>query len=407
MIKSTLLDILSSIRQHKMRSILTGFGIGWGIFILVILLGVSAGTEKGVMKMLEGFAQNSIWFYGGTTKDDDGRRQITFDNKQLQQISSILQEQIIDTTPERHVANAGSITYRQKSRNFTVKAVEKNYFDIKLLKIETGRLFNINDNKEARQVAIIGKRVKEALFEKELPIGKNINIGDEYYKIIGVLKSGSIFDQSEQGTIFIPLQNAAKTYHTQNGFTVFGLSLKQGTNTKRVETRIKHYLSSQLKFNINDKDALYTFNFEEQSGTFSKLFEGLNVFFWFIGVCLLLSGMIGVANIMFVVVKERTKEIGIRKAIGAKPRNIISMILFEAVGITVIAGSIGVILGSGVLKLLNIYLQSSEIIIKDTAINFTIIMGALVILIISGMVAGLIPATNAMKIKPIEAIQSE
>ena len=407
MIKSIFFDILSSIVQHKMRSLLTGFGIGWGIFILVILLGVSAGTEQGVMKMLKGFAQSSIWVYGGSTIDHDSRRKVVFNDTHIQQIHDVFGEQIIEITPEISLPNYGSISYKQKSRNFAVKAVQKNYFDIKLLKIDTGRLLNINDNDEARNTAIIGEKVKGILFGNENPIGKDINIGDEFYRIVGTLKSGSVFDQAEQGTIFIPLQTAIKNYNVGDEFSVFGLSLKPNANANLVEKRIKHFLSQQLSFDISDKEALYIFNFEQQSNTFSKLFKGLNIFFWFIGICLLLSGIIGVTNIMFVVVNERTKEIGIRKAIGAKPQNIIAMILFESVGITVIAGSIGILLGSGTLKLLNLYLQSTDMIIKNTSVNLSIVIGAFIILILSGIAAGLVPATNAMKIKPIEAIQSE
>jgi len=407
MIRSIVFDILSSIRQHRMRSLLTGFGIGWGIFILVILLGVSTGTEKGVMNMLKGFAQNSIWFYGGSTKDHNGQRKVLFNENHIQQISNILGKQMLEITPELTLPNYGSINYNQKSRNFAVKAVRKNYCDIKLLKVKLGRFFNIDDNKEARNVAIIGEKVKNILFDKENPIGKDISIGNQFYKVIGDLKSGSVFDQAEQGTVFIPFQTAIKNYNINNEFSVFGLTLKQNTNVNLVEKRIRHFLSQELSFDIEDKEALYVFNFEQQSNIFSKLFEGLNIFFWFIGICLLLSGVIGVTNIMFVVVNERTKEIGIRKAIGAKPQNIIAMILLESISITVIAGLLGVFLGSSVLKLLNLYLQSTDMMIKNTSVNFGIIIGALVILIISGLIAGFVPATNAMKIKPIEAIQSE
>lgn len=407
MITSIFFDILSSIKQHKARSFLTGFGIGWGIFILVILLGTSAGTQKGVMTMLEGFAQNSIWFYGGLAKDHDGQRKIVFDETLLQQIAGLFQEHLIEITPEINLSHHTHISYQQTSQHFSVKAVRENYFDIKLLKVSSGRLFNEYDNKKARNIAIVGEKVKEILFDHKDPIGKDICISEEFFKVVGILESGSVFDQLEQGTIFIPLRTAIKNFNISNDFSVFGLSLAPDSDVSLVESRIKHFLAQQLLFDSKDKKALYIFNFEQQSSMFLKLFEGLNQFFWFIGICLLLSGVIGVTNIMFVVVKERTKEIGIRKAIGAKPQNILTMILFESISITVFAGFLGILVGVLGLELINLYLQSLDILIKNTFIDFRVVIGALVILVVSGLVAGLVPANNAMKIKTIKAIQTE
>lgn len=408
MIKSILLDILSSIKQHKVRSLLTGFGIGWGIFILVILLGVSSGTEKGVSKMFEGFAQNSLWFYGGSVRTDSSkRRAIEFDMETLENVRRIIGDEIIDISPEKTIDNSGNVFFGEKSRRFTIKAVDQTYFDVKLLDVESGRLMNKSDNLETRNVAIVGQRIKKAFFEEENPLGQYIAISDEYYKIIGVLKSGSVFDQGEQGNIFIPFETGVRNFNTGGAFSVFGISFKKGASLKIVEERIKQCLANQCMFDIKEKEALYVVNYKEQTKTFDKLFSGLNLFFGFIGICLLLSGVIGVTNIMFVVVGERTREIGIRKAIGAKPKSIISMILIEAVGITTSSGIVGILLGIMALKLINLYLDSIDIIIKETSVNMSIIFGALVLLIVAGLLAGLIPAANAMKIKPIKAIQTE
>ena len=407
MIRSILLDIWSSIRQHKVRSFLTGFGIGWGIFILVILLGVSSGTEKGVMNLLKGYAQNTLWVYGGIDNTQSwNKHQIVFTENMMKYIEDILGDNIQMMAKEKNISNYGHITYREKSRQFSLKAVDESYFDLKLLGVSEGRFFSPVENQEGSNVVVIGKKIKDILWGTKDPIGNFIGIGDEYYKVIGVLKSGSVFDQGEQGNIFIPFRTGILNFNTKGEFSAFGLSLKKGVGTKKVEDRIRHFLSKHIGFEFKNQEALYIFNYKEQSNVFEKLFKGLNIFFLFIGICLLLSGIIGVANIMFVVVNERTREIGIRKAIGAKPQSIISMILIEAIAITTIAGLVGMFLGIGVLQLLNIYLDSADVMIKETSISISVVIGALLILIFSGMLAGLVPAGNAMKIKPIKAIQT-
>lgn len=407
MIKSILIDIWSSVAHHKVRSVLTGFGIAWGIFILVLLLGVSAGTEKGIMSLLKGYAQNTLWVYGGTDNSKSwNAHQVVFDDKLTDNVTQILGDAALHITREADISNYGQIIYQHKSRKYTVKAVDRSYFDIKTLTVEDGRFFNSLESQHEANVVVIGKKIKEVFWGQKSPIGKSIAIGDEYYKVIGVLKSGSVFDQGEQGSLFIPFQTGASNFHNYSQFSAFGLSLRKNVDTKKVEDRIRHYLSTQLNLEINNKEALYIFNYKEQTNVFGKLFSGLNMFFFFIGICLLLSGIIGVANIMFVVVNERTQEIGIRKAIGAKPQSIISMILIEAIAITTIAGVIGMLLGIGVLELLNLYLKNADIMIKETTVSLGVVIGALLLLITSGILAGLIPAGNAMKIKPIKAIQT-
>lgn len=409
MIRSTIHDISSSIIRHKMRSVLTGFGVGWGIFILVILLGVSKGTEAGIKTLLEGFAQNSIWFYGGQSKlTGEQPKQILFDKQQLIDLKNVLGGALKEISPESNLNEYGMVVQGDKSMHCQVKAVTNQYFNIKLLNIKDGRLLNPKDIDERRRVVVIGQQVRDGLFKKgEKVIGKYISIGEVQFKVIGILKSGTLSDQSEQGSIFIPISTTESTMNKGEKFAVFGLTLKKDIDVKQAEERIRHYLAKQVGFDYKKKEALFVFNFEEQSEIFDKLFQGLNIFFWFIGICLLLSGIIGVTNIMLVVVAERTKEIGIRKAIGAHPRIIISMILIESTGITLVAGIIGIAFGYVALKIIDLYLKGEAFLIKETQIDLTVTGGALLILILSGMIAGIVPATKAMKIRPIKAIQIE
>jgi putative ABC transport system permease protein len=186
--------------------------------------------------------------------------------------------------------------------------------------------------------------------------------------------------------------------------------LNKNCRPEKAETQIKHYLGRRLNFDPDDSNALHVFNFEQQVKSFQKLFTGLNVFLWFIGICLLLSGMVGVSNIMFVIVNERTREMGIRKAVGAKRKHILAMILSESAAITLLAGLIGIVLGTGVLSLVEYGLQKlldKDFLIKETSINWGTVIGALVILIISGVIAGLIPAQKAAGVEPVEAMRTE
>ena len=191
-------------------------------------------------------------------------------------------------------------------------------------------------------------------------------------------------------------------------FKVIGITLRKGRDANVAETQIRKYLGRYLKIDSDDTNALYVFNFNQQVGSFKKLFNGLNIFLWFIGICLLLSGMVGVSNIMFVIVNERTREIGIRKAVGAKRKHILWMILLESSVITILAGILGILLGSGLLSIIQYAIQElgdGEFLIKDISINWGTALGALFILVFSGMISGLIPAKKAAEIEPIEAMR--
>lgn len=412
MIKNLFSDIFYSVIHQKLRTFLTGFGVAWGIFILVLLLGASGGLEKGILQLLNGFAQNSIWFYGGRSTAEIGNNRISetvvFTPEILNRVKSLTGGAIDNISPEVQVPE--KIVWREKTINAQIKAVSPDYFCIKILKTDGGRLITDGDNQRGSRVAVIGEQVKKQVFGNKPAIGQELQIGNHFFKITGILKGGSMFSQAEQNTVFIPYQSAINCLNVKQGFSVFGITLNKNCRSEKAETQLKHYLGRLLGFDPEDSSALYVFNFEQQVKSFQKLFKGLNVFLWFIGICLLLSGMVGVSNIMFVIVNERTREIGIRKAVGAKRKHILVMILTESAAITLLAGFIGIVLGSGVLLLVEYGLQKlfdNDFLIRETSINWGTVIGALVILIFSGIFAGLIPAQRAAEIEPIEAMRTE
>ncbi len=412
MIRNLLFDIYYSIAHQKLRTILTGFGVAWGIFILVLLLGASGGLEKGILQLLSGFAQNSIWLYGGNSTAEKGNNKFTkpviFSSLTINQLKENYPEQIEFISPEARIAS--KIIYKEKNLNAQLLCVMPDYFNIKILKPKYGRLLNQGDNIRKSKVAVIGKQVKDQAFGDKHAIGNELQIGNTFFKIVGVLKGGSIFSQSEQNMVFVPYQTSTVCLNMKDEFKVIGLTLNKTCNTEIAETHIKKYFGRLLGIDSDDTNALYVFNFNQQVKSFHKIFNGLNIFFWFIGICLLLSGMVGVSNIMFVIVHERTREIGIRKAVGAKRKHILWMILFESASVTLIAGIAGIVLGAGTLSVIGYAIKKladKDFLIKDISINWATIAGALFVLIISGIIAGLIPAKRATEIEPIEAIRMD
>lgn len=410
MFKNYISDILYSIINQKMRTILTGFGVAWGIFILVLLLGASGGFEKGILQLLNGFAQNSIWLYGGYSTAEKGNnkytKQVTFNSETINKLIDNYSEIIDFISPE--VQANSNIIFKEKNLNTQIRGVLPDYFKIKILKPEYGRLLNAGDNIRKNKVAVIGERVKNRFFEKTTALGKELQIGNSFYKVVGILEGGNMFNQAEQNSVFIPFKTIVSGLNLKDEFNVIGLTLNKSCDAKIAEKHIKNYLGRHLNIDANNTNALYVFNFNQQVESFQKIFKGLNIFLWFIGICLLLSGMVGVSNIMFVIVKERTREIGIRKAVGAKRKHILWMILLESASITLMAGGIGVLLGAGTLSIAEYGIQKmagSDFLIKDIGINWGTSVGALFILIFSGIIAGFIPATHATEIEPIEAMR--
>jgi putative ABC transport system permease protein len=407
-----LTDLFYNLKQQKLRTFLTGFGVGWGIFILILLLGTSGGLEKGILQLLNSFAQNSIWFYGGNSTAEKGNNKFTkpvvFNVETINQLKHNYSGLIDHISPEIQV-NA-NIIYKDLNSNSRVFGVYPDYFQIKILTTEIGRFLTPADNNGNLKVAVIGERVKEQLFGKKPALDKEIQIGNSFFRIVGVLKGGNMFSQAEQNAVFIPFQTAIVCLEVKNEFRVIGLTLKNNTDTKTGETYIKKFLGRYLQIDAEDSNALYVLNFNQQVKSFQTLFKGLNIFLWFIGICLLVSGIVGVTNIMFVIVNERTREIGIRKAVGAQPNHILWMILIESATITVMAGIIGLLMGAGVLAIIKYALKTlvdKDFLIKDISINWGIVVGALFILIFSGIIAGLIPAKRATEIQPIDAIRYE
>lgn len=409
-------EVYNSIRQNRARTILAGFGVAWGIFILVILLGVGEGFQSGVTSLFSAFAQKSMSIYGDYTSVKYNNikegQLISFDSYYLQTLRRRYGEDITAISPEAYNSEA-AVKFKNKTKTTTVQGVSSDYFKINLLKYDKGgRNFNIIDEQRGRNVAVLGDQIAKELFVNEEALNQFINIDGNLYRVVGVIKGNDMFGMQKRNAIYIPYSRFLINFNKHDEFNSFSLILNNNVNTFGFEKELRDYIAYKSGFDRNDRQAVYIYNFESETSTFESLFAGLKILIWGIGICFLLSGIVGICNIMLVIVKERTNEIGIRKAVGALPKSIIRLVLTESVIITFLSGLIGLLLGMGLLFLVNIVLASmvdetKTSLLTEVIFNFPATIFALVVIVISGILAGLFPAIRASKITPVNAIRYE
>ena len=400
-----------SIRQNKLRSVLAGFGIAWGIFLLVFFLGVGNGFKSGVMDLFNGYAQKSLFVYGGQTSIAtpklNEQTQILFQESVIRDMKARYGS-IKACSPEMSLPSVPVLS-EGETTVATLKGVNADYFKIRILDVKEGRPLNPRDDQTSRNVAVIGEGVQQALFGKTSGLGNRIIIGDAMYDVVGVLSSKDLFSLQERGSVYLPYSVFQSHFNSEGTITSFCLSLSLGVETTEIEKDVKGYLAYRYGFDPHDENALYVANIETQTAAFESLFHGLQILIWIVGICLLLSGIVGVCNVMLIIVKERTNEIGIRKAVGATQGSIISMMMTESVLITACAGVVGVILGVGVVLLADRFLLpllNTEI-MNSLEIDGMAVVASLIILCLSGVLAGLFPALKASQIEPVDAIRYE
>lgn len=407
-------EIWITITHNKSRSILTAFGVFWGMFMLVVMVGAGVALQRGMSSQIEGFATNSCFVWTENTS-------LPYKGLKKGRSWNILNEDIpvlINNIPEiQYLApvlfgNGGTnnVTRNDKAGSFSVKGNYPAYNNIDESKIIKGRYINGIDIAENRKVCVIGERVLEVLFPKnEDPIGKNIQVNGIYFQVIGVGRHTSdinIGGRSEE-TVVLPFSTMQQAFNQGNVVHFLAVTAMPGIKVKVIEEKIGTVLRSLHNLSPDDKKAVGGMNIEDQFTMFLYLGIGIASLIWIVGLGTLLAGGIGVSNIMLVTVRERTKEIGIRRALGATPQNIISQILSESIVLTLIAGVTGIMLGVGLLYVIGIALSQGDQFFQDPQISFSVAIGALLILLVIGTLAGFIPANRAMSIKPIEAIREE
>ncbi len=412
-IVETLREIIHSIQQNRVRTFMSGFGIMWGIFILVLLLGVGKGVEYGVQNQLKSFAPKSIFVWGGETsmkyKNMQEGRRIFFNKYLLEDIRRRFPE-IEGLSPRTSVSK--NAIFGKRNYYTSVTGLTHEYWSFSNFKmIEGSRPFNLMDDRKVRNVAIIGKKVATKLFLNDNPLDKLIDVGGVYYRVIGVMKNDDMVSQRVESDIFVPFPSFTCNIQDAPNMSTFALYLSDDAQISISDFKIKitNYLARNLRFDESDPNAVYVRAFEEEISSANSIFTGISIFIWIVGLCFLISGMVSITNILFIVVKERTNEFGLRMAIGATPYHITIQVLLEALIITLASGLIGMFLGVGVLKVVNMVLTATGGmgLLKTTEIDMGIASLAVFIMVLSGIFAGTFPAHKASKIEPVAAMRYE
>lgn len=402
-------EILSTIRKNKLRTFLTGFSVAWGIFMLIILLGSGNGLQNGVQKEFGSSAVNTIWIWNGQTslpfKGMKPGRNIQMRNDDYVEVKRTV-EGIDLSSPRYNMWGNNMLSYKRESGVFNIRTVYPDYQFIEKLDITSGRFINKTDLDQFRKVTTISTQVNDALFKGEPPLGKYITVNGIPFKVVGIFTDDDGRDDNMR-MIYIPMTTAQRVFAGDDRIHTIAITVGDASvdESKQIEQAVKSKLARLHKFDVNDPRAIGTWNSVEEYTKFQKLFSGIRLFIWIIGFGTIIAGIVGVSNIMMIVVKERTKEIGIRKAIGATPWSIISLVLQEAILITSFAGYLGLVLGVVVLETVGSKIESSFF--SHPEVDLRIAVYALILLVGSGALAGFIPARKAAAIKPIEALRDE
>ena len=411
-------EIFNTLGRHKLRTTLTAFGVFWGIFMLTALLGAGKGFENGVN---DGFprVQNTvfIWSQGVTQLPYQGMptgRQIKLQAEDIAEIS-------------RNVASVGMIkgqnavglwggapaytVYKSKNGAFAVQGGFPGIDGIMTMQIDEGRSFDALDEQQRRKVAIIGARVESQLFGKDQrALGHDVTINGMSFQVIGVfhsLQNGN--QQQEEEKIYLPNDTLRYAFNQVGWVGNFVVLPKPGVQASVAEADVKRYLAKKYRVNPDDKGVFGSFNLQNEFDKVQGLFTGIKMFSWVVAIGTIFAGAIGVGNIMLIVVKERTREIGLRKALGATPASIVLMIMQESLFITAIAGYAGLVVGTLVIQAIATMLgpQGKPGFFSRPAVDFETAVTALVVLITAGVLASLMPARRAAAVNPIVALQEE
>lgn len=411
-------EVFHVLKKNKTRTFLTGFGVFWGIFMLVVMLGAGKGLRNGVFYGIGDLALNSLYIWTkSTTIPYEG-----FDRARWWSFTNEDTKALIDNIPEIEIlaprANAWGgdveISRDNRSESFRIIGDTPGYLKIEPQDIIEGRFINEKDLQNKRKVIVIGKRVREILYETdEDPLGTFLKIRGVYFKVIGVFKSRrgpNNGAERQNKTIFMPFSTLQLTNNMGNYVGYYSVLAKPGIPARDIEEKMKKLLAKRHKVSPEDDQAFGTDNVEEEIREVNNLFTGIAALSWFVGTLTLFAGVIGTSNIMLVIVRERTKEIGVQRALGATPFRIIRQIVTESIFLNTVAGYLGLLLSAGLVEFVGFLLRKFEIealYFHNPEVDLKVAILALVILVTSGAVAGLLPARRAVSIKPIDALRSE
>lgn len=414
-------EIFLTLKKNKMRTTLTGLSVSWGIFILIVLLGAGNGLKNGVMENFSSRAINRINLWSGRTsmpyKGLKSERTLQFTSSELDLIREEVEESRLITARTNTTQN---IYYGEEYGSYQIRGVMPNFYGIEKLIVSPGdgRFINHLDMNEKNKVIVLDKRITDLLFKDQSPLGKYVKVGQIMFKVVGV---NSKREEWGGPNAYIPFTTSQQIFNpgqkfNQITFTVDGLTTKE--ENERFNESLRHLMGRRMNFDPADTQAIWLNNNQSDYVETMKIFGGITMLVTIIGILTLIAGIVGVSNIMLVSVKERTREIGIRKALGAPPSSILKSIILESIIITTIFGYIGLVMGIGLTEIINFFMEQAAngqaasdgpqmSVFKNPTVEVGYAIFATLVLIISGVVAGYLPAHKAVKVQPIEAMRQE
>ena len=402
-------EVLTAMKSNRLRIALTGFSIAWGMFILVVLLGSSGGFQRGLYKTFHLDINQIVRITTGKTvmpwKGMDKGRQLMLNIndakaiersniQHIQRVCPMIKRQLEVSAGKNHVT-------------IPVTGCNENYLSVDYRMLKAGRDFNAEDLTQRTKTCIIHERLARQLFQDSNPIGQSMTMGNLLFTVVGVCKS--TFDSDIEMAAYMPLSTMISVFQPDgniNGINLIVENLESVEHNEHLERELHDLLSSRLGCNPKDHKGIIVSNSYEQILSTKKMIASIGIFVWIIGIATLIAGIVGVSNIMLITIKERTRELGVRKAMGASNNHIITLVLLESVFITLIFGYIGMMLGVGLTQLLDNALGSTIPMFQNPIVHFWPIMGCNFIMVLAGLVAGYVPAKRAVSIKLVEALTS-
>lgn len=407
-------EIFETIGKNKLRTFLTGLSVASGIFILVILLGIGEGMQNGIAKEFEQDASNMLFVWTNVTSKEykglNPGRQITLKNDDYNQTINKYEDQLEYKSSVFRIWS-GLVNYKKESGNYRVEGVWPDFQFLENADMTQGRFLNYKDNDNVEKVVVLGNKAKNDLFKNgEDVIGEYVQISNINFKVIGVFSDPG--GEREESRVFIPISTAQKVFNGGNNIRNLAFTLPQRESfeqalaeSEQFSEELVTYLQEKHSVAPDDTRAITVNNSLENMKRFYDLNKMIKIFFWGVGICTIIAGIVGVSNIMLIIVKERTKEIGIRKALGAQPLSIIGMILHESIFVTTISGFIGLIFSLALLEFVGPLIETEYI--ANPSVNFNVALTTVFILVLAGAIAGFFPAWRAARIKPIIALRDE
>jgi putative ABC transport system permease protein len=408
-------EVWATLRSNKLRAFLTALGVFWGVFMLILMLGIGNGLERGVIHNLNGLTNYSVYVWAQRTsmpyRGLQPGRYVKFNNADIAAIARTQGVEHLAPRIQLGTWHSGeNASYGAKKANFNVIGDSPELAFVEPLVLKYGRFINPRDMAEERKIAVIGEEVRKTFFGDADPVGKYIQVRRVYFQIVGVLDTQKTGDDREKmiSAVYIPFTTFQTAFNMKDKVGWFSLTARTNLPATLVEQNVRRAIMEVHRIHPDDSLAIGSYNAAEKFESIQGLFKSIRKFVWFVGTLTLFAGMLGVSNILLIIVKERTKEIGVRKALGATPWSIISLVVAEGLVLTSLAGYLGVVAGvlgleaagRAVRDLPNAPLSQPEI-------SLQVALVAVLVLIVAGVVAGIVPARHAARVHPVEALRAE